>query len=100
MPQLVRAMEITVELDTRSLDYHVIDAAIEGSNLGLIALMIRGRIVYANSVAEARLRRELGIRQRQGRLSGVTASADGPLKQAVSLARASKTSVQTSASKQ
>jgi DNA-binding CsgD family transcriptional regulator/PAS domain-containing protein len=91
VPHLIRAMEITVELDTRSLDYHVIDAAMAGSNLGLIALDDEGRIVYANSVAEARLKRELGIRQRQGRLSGVAASADGPLKQAISLARASKT---------
>ena len=91
VPHLIRAMEITVELDTRSLDYHVIDAAMAGSNLGLIALDDEGRIVYANSVAEARLKRELGIRQRQGRLSGVTAGVDGPLKQAISLARASRT---------
>ena len=91
VPHLVRAMEITVELDTRSLDYYFVDVAMEGSNLGLIALDEEGRIVYANSVAEARLHRELGIKQRQGRLSGVTPYIDGQLKQAVSLAYASKT---------
>jgi PAS domain-containing protein len=72
VPYLVRAMEITVELDTRSLDYYFIDVAMESSNLGLIALDEEGRIVYANRFAETRLHRELGIKQRQGRLSGVT----------------------------
>jgi DNA-binding CsgD family transcriptional regulator len=91
VPHLVRAMEITVELDTRSLDYHLVDVATEGSDLGLIALDDEGRIVYANSVAEARLKHEIGIRQRQRRLSGVTASIDGQLKQAISLARTNKT---------
>lgn len=90
-PYLVRAMEITVELDTRSLDHYFVDIAMEGCNLGLIALDEEGRIVYANSVAEARLHRELGIKQRQGRLSGVTPHIDGQLKQAVSLAYSSKT---------
>jgi DNA-binding CsgD family transcriptional regulator len=90
-PHLIRAMEITVELDTQSLDYHIIDVAMEGSNLGLIALDEEGRIVYANSVAETRLHRELGIKQRWGRLSGVTPDIDGQLKEAVSLAYASKT---------
>jgi DNA-binding NarL/FixJ family response regulator len=91
VPHLVRAMEITVEMDARSLDYHVIEDAVEGSNLGVIALDDEGRIVYANRVAERRLNRDLGIRQRQGRLSGVTASIDGQLKQAVDRARASGT---------
>lgn len=91
VPHLVRAMEITVELDRRSLDYHLVDVATEDSNLGLIALDEEGRIVYSNSVAETRLRRELGIKQRQGKLWGVTPHVDGQLKQAVSLAYASKT---------
>jgi DNA-binding CsgD family transcriptional regulator len=91
VPDLVRAMEITVDLDARSLDYYFIDAAMEGSNLGLVALDEHGRIVYANSVAETRLHRELGIKQRQGRLSGTTPEIDGQLEQAVSLAYASKT---------
>jgi DNA-binding NarL/FixJ family response regulator len=91
VPHLVRAMDITVELDTRSLDHSLIDVAMEGSNLGLIALDEEAYIVYANSVAETRLHRELGIRQRQGRLSGVTPHIDGQLKQAVSLAYANKT---------
>jgi len=84
-------MEITVELDCRSLDYNLIDVATEGGNLGLIALDEEGRIVFANSVAETRLHRELGIKQRQGKLSGVTPHIDGQLKQAVRLAYASKT---------
>jgi len=91
VPHLVRAMDVTVELDTRSLDHHLLEVAMEGSNIGLIALDDEGRIVYANSIAEARLNRERGIRRRQGRLSGVTADIDGALKQAIGLARASKT---------
>jgi hypothetical protein len=85
-PHLIRAMEITVELDTRSLDYHFVDVATEGSNLGLIALDEEGRIVYANGVAETRLSRELGIKQCQGRLSVVAPHIDNQLKQAVSFA--------------
>lgn len=90
VPYLVRAMEITVELDTRSIDYYFLDAGMEGSNIGLIALDEEGRIVYANSIAETRLHRELGIKQCQGRLSGVIPDIDKQLKQAVSLAYTSK----------
>ena len=90
VPHLVRAMEITIELDTRSLDHSLIDVAMEGSNLGVIALDEEERIVYANRLAETRLHRELGIRQRQGRLSGVTPQIDVQLKQAVRLALANK----------
>jgi DNA-binding CsgD family transcriptional regulator len=91
VPHLLRAMEVTVELETRSLDYHLIDTAMEGSNLGLIALDDEGRMVYANRVAEARLHGELGIRQCQGRLAGATAHIDGQLEQALGFANASGT---------
>lgn len=91
VPDLVRAMEVTIELDTRSLDHSLVGIALEGSNLGLIALDEEERIVYANGAAETRLHRELGIKQREGRLLGVTPHIDGQLEQAVSFAYANKT---------
>ena len=90
VPHLLHAMEITVQLDARALSYHLVDAALEDSNLGLIALDEEGRIVHANGVAEARLRQQHGIKQRNGRLSGAVAHIDEQLQRAVDLAHSRK----------
>ena len=91
VPHLTRAMETTVQLETRSLDYNLIERALGDSNLGLILLDEEGRILHANCFAEARLQRGNQIKQYRGKLCSDILKFDGQLQQAFKLAASSKT---------